>query len=198
MCKNRDAKVEFFCTSCSKRLICKACYNKHKRIPALKGHNVLPFEKTLPVKQTNEKCKEHGELLEYFCPQCEEAICVTCTCDPQHEQHCDHIVDFKTRLQELKASMNKLCEEFKQNAKKVEVCAEILKQNTDSVEECKEVLSAKCLEVEAILIQMKGKLRVITELYQPLRNSREEINTHFADVQRQITEINNLKQGSDL
>ena len=198
MCKNRDAKVEFFCTSCLKRPICKACYYKHKRIPALKGHNVLPFEETLPVKQSHEKCEEHGELLEYFCPQCEEAICVTCTCDAQHEAHCDQIVDFKTGLKELKTSMNKLSEEFKQNAKKVEVCAEIIKQETDSVEEWRTALSAKCQEVETILNQMKGQLKVITELYQPLRNSYEEINTHFADVQRQITEINYLQQGSDI
>ena len=198
MCKNRDAKVEFFCTSCSKRLICKVCYHKHQRIPAMKAHKVLSFEETLSVKPTHEKCEEHGELLEYFCPRCEEAICATCTCDPQHEAHCDQIVDFKTGVQELKASMNKLCQEFKQNAKQVEVCAEILKQNTDSVEECKQVLSAKCQEVETILNQMKRQLKVITKLHKPLRNSHKEINTHFADVQKQMTEINNLQQASDI
>ena len=164
----------------------------------MRAHNILPFEETLPVEQTHEKCEEHGELLEYFCRQCEEAICATCTCDPQHEQHCDQIVDFLTGLKEIKASMNKLCQEFRQNAKKVEVCAEILKQDTDSIEECKNTLSAKCQEVEIMLNQMKGQLKVITELYQPLINSREEINTHFADVRKQIMEINNLQQGSDI
>ena len=199
MCKKKDAKVEFICTSCSKRLICQACYNKHQRIPAMKAHNILPFEETLPVEQSHEKkCEEHGELLEYFCPECEETICATCTCDPQHEHHCDQIVDFQTGLKEIKASMKKLCQELKQNAKKVEVCAEILKQDTDSIEECKNTLSAKCQQVEIILNQMKGQLKVITELYQPLINSREEINTHFADVRKQITEINNLQQGSDI
>ena len=199
MCKKKDAKVEFFCTSCSKRLICQACYNKHQRIPAMKAHNILPFEETLPVEQSHEKrCEEHGELLEYFCPECEETICATCTCDPQHEHHCDQIVDFQTGLKEIKASMKKLCQELKQNAKKVEVCAEILKQDTDSIEECKNTLSAKCQEVEIILNQMKGQLKVITELYQPLINSREEINTHFADVQKRITEINIIQQCSDI
>ena len=197
MCKNRDSKVEFICTSCSKRLICQACFEKHRRIPALKAHNVLPIEETLPVKQTHENCKKHGELLEYFCPQCEEAICVTCACDPQHEEHCDQIVDLKTGLKELKASMHTVCEEFQQNAKKVEECAEILKQETDSINEYKESLSAKCEEVETILNQMKEQLKVITELYQPIRNSCQEINTHFEDVQNEMSEIKNLQQGSD-
>ena len=197
MCRKRDAKVEFFCTSCSKGLICKACYCKHQRIPALREHNVYPFEETMLVQPTQE-CKKHGELLEYFCPQCEEAICAACTCDHDHEEHCVHIVDFKTGVNDLKASMNKLCQELKENAKTVEVCAEILKQDTDSIEECRTALSAKCEEVEIILNQMKGQLEVITELYQPLRHSREEINTHFADVQKQMTEINNLQQASDV
>ena len=69
--------------------------------------------------------------------------------------------------------MKKLCQEFKQNAKKVEVCAEILKQDTDSIKKCKDTLSAKCQEVETVLNQMKEQLKVITELYQPLKNSRE-------------------------
>ena len=198
MCKKKDGKVEFICTSCSKRLICKACYHKHQRIPALKVHNILPFEETLPVEQTHKKCKEDRELLEYFCPECEEALCVTCTCDPQHEQHCDQIVDLKTSLQELKVSMNKICQEFMQNAKKVEVCAEIIKQDTNSVEECRTTLAAQCQKVERILNQMKGELKVITEFYQPFKKSREEINTHFADVQKQLTEINNLQQGCDI
>ena len=106
---------------------------KPQRIPAVKAHNILPIEETLTVNETHENCKEHGDLLEYFCSQCEEAICAACTCDPDHEEHCEQIVDFKTGLEELKASMNKLCQEFKQNAKKVEICAEILKQDTNAM-----------------------------------------------------------------
>ena len=198
MCRKRDAKIEYICTSCPKRLICKACYHKHQRIPALMAHNVLPIEETLPVEQTHENCKKHGELLEYFCPQCEETICVMCTCDLQHEEHCDQIVDFKTSLKELKASMNKICQEFKQNSKRVEICAEMLKQDTDTIEDCKDALSAKCQEVETILNQMKEQLKVIIQIYEPLRNSQQEINKHFTDVQKQMMEINNLQQGSDI
>ena len=120
----------------------------HKRVPALKAHNILPIEETVPVKQMHEKCQKHGELLEYFCPPCKEAICLTCVCDHQHEEHCDQIVDLKTGLKELKVSMNKLYKKFKQNAKKVEEGAEILKQDTDSIKECKDALSANGHEVE--------------------------------------------------
>ena len=165
MCRKRNAKVEFLCTVCPKGQICQRCYNKHQKIPALKSHQIFPMEKTqiLQEGKHQEKCKEHGELLEYFCPQCEEAICVTCTCDPQHEEHCDQIVDLKTGLKELKASMNKLCETFKDNVKKVEICSEILKQDVDSVKESKKNLTAQCQEIEKFLNQMKRQLQIITE-----------------------------------
>ena len=115
-----------------------------------------------------EKCKKHGELLEYFCPQCYEAICVTCTCDLQHEEHCDQIVDLKTGLKELKASMNKLCETFKDDIKKVEICSEMLKQDVNSVKESKKNLPAQCQEMDMVLNQMKKQLQMITEFDQPL------------------------------
>ena len=155
-------------------------------------------EEKIDLDKNHEQCKNHGEMLEYFCPQCEEVICVTCTCDPQHIQHCEQIEDFKTCLEELKESMNELRQEFKQNAKKVEEYAKIVKQDTDTIKEYKDALSAKCREVEIVLNQIKEQLQVITELYEPLTNSQQEINTHFTDVRKQMTEINNLQQGSDI
>ena len=36
MCRKKDAKVEYFCASCSERLICHECYKKHKKFQPLK------------------------------------------------------------------------------------------------------------------------------------------------------------------
>ena len=68
MCRKRNAKVEFLCTVCPKGQICQGCCNKHKIIPALKSHQIFPMKKTqiLQEEKHQEKCKEHGELLEYF------------------------------------------------------------------------------------------------------------------------------------
>ena len=144
-----------------------------------------------------EKCKSHGDLMEYFCPRCEEAICVTCTCDPQHEEHCDQIVDLKTGLKELKASMNKLCETFKDNVKKVEICSEILKQDVNLVEESKKNLSAQCQEMEKVLNQMKNQLKIITEFDEPLVSACQDVDIHLAVLRKQMSEFQNLNQATD-
>ena len=199
MCRKRNAKVEFLCTVCPKGQICQECYNKHQRIPALKSHQIFPMEKTqiLQEGKQQEKCKKHGELLEYFCPQCEEAICVTCTCDPQHDEHCDQIVDLKTGLKELKASMNKLCETFEDNIKNVEICSEMLKQDVDSINESKKNLSAQCQEMEKVLNQMKQQLQIITEFNEPLVSACQDVDIHLAVLRKQLSEIKNLNQATD-
>ena len=198
MCKRKDVKVEFFCTVCPKGQVCEACYNKHQRIPALKSHQIFPLEKKLPVDQCQEKCKDHKELLEYFCTSCEEPICVVCTCGPQHEEHCYDIVEFKAGLQGLKASIKELHQELMECAKNVEICTEALKHDMDSLKENKEELSVKCKDMEAILNELKHQLNILTELEHPLKTSCRELNVHLADVQKQITEINDLNTSSDI
>ena len=199
MCKNRNAKVEFLCTVCPKGQICQGCYNKHQRIPALKSHQIFSMEKMqiLQEGKHQEKCKKHGELLEYFCPPCEEPICAACACDSQHEEHCDQIIDLKTGLKELKASMNKLCETFKDNVKKVEICSEMLKQDVDSVKESQKNLSAQCQEMEKVLNQMKIQLKIITEYDEHLVSACQDVDIHLAVLKKQLSEIKNLIQATD-
>ena len=150
------------------------------------------MEKTQTEGKHQEKCKQHGDLLEYFCPQCYEAICVTCTCDPQHEEHCDEIVDLKTGLQELRQTMSKLCETFKDNVKKVEIYSEMLKQDVDSVKESKKNLSAQCQEIEKFLNQMKRQLQIITEFDEPLVSACQEVDIHLTVLKKQMSEIQKL------
>ena len=197
MCRKKDANVEFFCTACPRGQICQGCCNKHQIIPALKSHQIFPMEKTQIEGKHQEKCKQHRDLLEYFCPRCEEAICVTCTCDPQHEEHCDQIVDLKTGLKELKASMNELCETFKDNIKKVEICSEMLKQDVDSVKESKKNLAAQCQEMEKVLNQMKQQLQIITEFNEPLVSACQDVDIHLAVLRKQMSEFQNLNQATD-
>ena len=155
------------------------------------------MEKTQIEGKHQEKCKQHGDLLQYFCLQCDDAICVTCACDPQHEQHCDQIVDLKTGLQELKASMNELCETFKDNVKKVEICSEMLKQDVNSVKESKKNLSAQCQEMEKVLNQMKRQLQIITEFDEPLVSACQDVDINLAILKIQMSEMQNLNQATD-
>ena len=58
-------------------------------------------------------------------------------------------------------------------------------------------MSGKCQDVEAILNQMIQQLKLIIDLHQPVSDSHRDIIIHLADVQKQITKINNMHQDSD-
>ena len=154
------------------------------------------MEKTQMLQQGKhqEKCKKHGELLEYFCPKCKEAICVTCTCDPQHEEHCDHIVDLKTGLKELKASMNQLCETFKDNVKKVEICSEMLKQDVESVTVIGEVVQVKTKDV-CLKDKVEAKVKHVKEMNKEIQTKSEKEQKQGArnTDKNEVEELENIQ-----
>ena len=148
------------------------------------------------IDENHDKCKNHGELLEYFCGSCEEAVCVVCTCGPQHEQHCDNIVDFETGQQESKMSLNQLQTECNNNARKVEDCAEMVKLDLVLLQEYKKDLSVQCENIETVLTKMKQQINFLSALEHPVVTAYREINTHLVDVRKHKTEINNLIMSS--
>ena len=102
LCKKKYAKVEYICSDCPFRLVCQACADRHKKLPVLQSHNIVPLEK----KRTNEpedheKCVKHDQLLEYFCSHCEDALCAVCLFEPTHEDHSDktRAMGFKNDLE---------------------------------------------------------------------------------------------------
>ena len=197
MCRNKDTKLEYICITCSKKLICQECYEKHQKIPAMKAHEILPRKETQPAGKVHQMCEKHAELFEYFCCSCVQPLCAICTCDSQHEEHCEHILDYEAGVQELIQSMDKLHEAFKENTKKAEVCAKILEQEMDSLKESKAALSAKCKDVAVLHVKLKQQLCLINELDEPLRTASHRINKVLADVEMQMAHMNSNRSEAD-
>ena len=175
-----------------------ACYDKHKRIPVLKTHQIFPIERKPVADKNHEKCEDHKEVFEYVCTQCEKPLCAACVCDPQHEEHCEKIVNFKFGMSEMKKTMKKLHDKFKVNAKDVEVCAKMVKRDMDSLKECKKFLSAKFKDVETIHDKIKRQLNIVTELEPTVTTAYKGIIVHLADVHKQMKLMNGLSQLSDV
>ena len=152
------------------------------------------FEKS--SDENHNKCKNHGELSEYFCGSWEEAVCVVCTCGPQHEQRCDNILDFKTGQQESKMSLNQLQTECNNNDRNVEDSAEMVRLDLVLLQEYKKDLSVQCENIETALTKMKQQIIFLSALQHPVVTAYREINTHLVDVRKHKTEINNLIKSS--
>ena len=85
-CQNcSDAKATSFCHTCG--FICTSCNNAHQKMKVFSGHETLLITKMrekaltqLPTKKNpTSSCHKHdGELLKFFCSNCEQLICRDC------------------------------------------------------------------------------------------------------------------------
>ena len=85
-CQNcSDAKATSFCHTCG--FICTSCNNAHQKMKVFAGHETLLITKMrekaltqLPTKKPpTSSCQKHdGELLKFFCSNCEQLICRDC------------------------------------------------------------------------------------------------------------------------
>lgn len=78
--------AEYFCQTC-KHGLCKACKNKHDKIPDTRGHNVTLYEIIdRSVFSTSLICDVHNEGLSIFCDTCKCLICNKCV-TTTHKNH---------------------------------------------------------------------------------------------------------------
>ena len=85
-CQNcSDAKATSFCHTCG--FICTSCDNAHRKMKVFAGHETLLISEMrekvltqLPTKKNpTSSCHKHdGELLKFFCSNCEQLICRDC------------------------------------------------------------------------------------------------------------------------
>ena len=126
-CAN-DVNAEWKCLDCKFNL-CSQCQASHLRIPALKGHRVLPIDTaTDSVVDRLVYCSAHQDkTIELNCKQCELPICILCHV-VNHNGHETETID--DALERLLPKLNKNSEQVKHNIKYIQAQIEGLDQQT--------------------------------------------------------------------
>ena len=187
MCKKKGIKAEYICTSCVRRLICQACYDLHNKVPAMKNHNLLAMKAN--VNRDEYTCERHNDVLEYFCPSCVKALCAQCICDPQHRDHTERIVDYKSGIKPLKDSMEEMKKYLKENEGKFTNGAKAVEVEVTSLIETKNKISSKIKEVEEILNQLRQMLTTIVNVEAPLSRCHGDVSSHLKKIQEQVKDM---------
>ena len=88
VCKffKKEIPAPLYCLECSK-MLCKSCSEKHLMMSIAKDHNIVDAKSN--VSQAGEAtCSEHdGEVMRYFCRDCNQSLCSTCTFTDEHTNH---------------------------------------------------------------------------------------------------------------
>lgn len=119
VCKffKKDIPGPLYCVECSK-FLCKSCSEKHLMMTIAKNHNIVDA-KHMGNQENEVSCPEHeGEVLRYFCRDCNRSLCATCTFTDEHTNHkvvelTDEGLMVKSKLSELLANCHQKIPELK-------------------------------------------------------------------------------------
>ena len=107
MCENceegdklRPSKCSLYCQQCNAHL-CKACSDQLHTQKVNRNHTLVNALK----KHVARTCRVHrGERVQYFCHDCNEAVCSHCLLKGPHQNH--KSIDIQTECQKVKQSVN--------------------------------------------------------------------------------------------
>ena len=84
-----EAVAEKYCLDCFK-MMCGSCVEAHKLMALTSDHKVIviPRGYDQPKLPTSSTCAVHvAEPLRYYCKDCRDVICMTCSMDAAHQSH---------------------------------------------------------------------------------------------------------------
>ncbi|XP_078614335.1 E3 ubiquitin-protein ligase TRIM56-like [Branchiostoma floridae x Branchiostoma japonicum] len=162
--------AESFCTECGD-FLCDECDTMHRRMKALRGHQVIGVEQlkaesdTVKIKpRPLPPCKIHSqETLKFFCIDCSEAICQVCTVlshkDHEYEYFTDTAVKAKTNIRALLAKTEKQMVDLKNAGQQAKAQKTELKNNvTKTIEKIKRKAEQTSKELVELINQQEAEL----------------------------------------
>ena len=195
LCKKKNAKVEYICSDCPFRLLCQACADRHKKLPVLQSHNIVPLErKRTNEPEDHEKCVKHDQLLEYFCSHCEDALCAVCLFEPTHEGHSDKITDRVSGIALFEESFNEILSTFKAESKYLPFSVFIIRENDKSFNKVYEMLTHKCQSLKILLNTLKKHKATVLESTHLSNKALHEIELHWEQVQKHMADTDGLQK----
>ncbi|XP_046346675.2 tripartite motif-containing protein 65-like [Haliotis rufescens] len=99
--KGETTPAKHWCCECEISM-CDACNQVHGMIPVSCDHDVLDIKEDVKLKKKRKvKCTEHRKNdLEFYCNDCEKAVCHSC-CILYHRK-CDAVVTVESKCPEMK------------------------------------------------------------------------------------------------
>ena len=197
MCRKQNAQAAFICINCRKKTICKLCYEAHKKVPALKKHEIIELEENKPEEERHGRCQEHKEPLEMLCLLCESALCIMCITDPKHAKHQEQILDFKGGIQQLRQVHEKLRSSLNEAAQNVDTSADIVKEQLKSIKEAKVTLSDQQELLKQTLRKIEMELTNVCDADTNMSELHEDLLKNSNDLRAHISQIDYLSKRSD-
>ena len=199
--KNQAIK---FCVDCSFNY-CSTCLVHHGRIPSTNNHQL---QATTPTKEKiNTKkyqiCKEHSDVMNLFCKECEVVVCDSCLV-LNHSSHCmKHVSQvFESMKIDIEENLRKhedIVEDVVANHKKYQAIMEsnevkasdLKKEIQERGEDLKKVVDSIVDElIENVDKELKRLNNEADDVLKELKNMETNLNAQIESLKQQLSNLN--------
>ena len=110
---NKQEKVTHQCDQCPGKMICGSCADMHSLLPPLMSHKT----KIIKVDESpkSDICRIHTQPLDYYCSECQMALCFDCMFIKEHKGHENKITDIEQGVSGLKKDIAGINQELLQS-----------------------------------------------------------------------------------
>ncbi|XP_078614312.1 E3 ubiquitin-protein ligase TRIM56-like [Branchiostoma floridae x Branchiostoma japonicum] len=185
--------AESFCTECGD-FLCDECAAMHRRMKALRGHQVIGVEQLKAKSDTVQikprplpPCRIHSqETLKFFCIDCSEAICQVCTAlshkDHKYEYFTDTAVKAKEAILALLAITVKKMVDLKNADQQAHAQKTELEKNvTETMEKIKKKAEQTRKDLVSLVNQQEAELLECVNTVGQTRS--KEFSTAIAEIE---------------
>ena len=159
------------CTDCDRNM-CDDCCSKHETLSAFKGHQVILLSRT-----SKSNCKKHGQNINFFCSECEMALCVDCTFDTEHSTHENKIKDFSNGLDENRKKMQTVCEDAQRMGQTFEVdCIDVTRKVKSQITNRLRVIQNQAQQEHDDLMKQLPNEEELTKIHTALGKSQKDLS----------------------
>ncbi|KAK3098383.1 hypothetical protein FSP39_018984 [Pinctada imbricata] len=196
--------VEFHCNTCGDAL-CSRCKDNHLKSNATKLHDIVPYsQRSIPVKNTNECEKHHGQTFNAWCKTCNEPVCTECMLSAAHNRH--NFGKLEEKIMEKRKELQRELNFQSSLLVKHESTLFSVKQNRDSYEKEIQVLSLGIgAHADKICKEVRTKEKKAMQILQDLGNDHQSKCIQYEssikkDIKRcknQLKEIEDVLRSND-
>ena len=165
---NKQVKVTHKCDQCPGKMICGSCADMHSLLPPLMSHKIKIIKEDESLKA--DICQVHTQPLDYYCSECQIALCFHCMFIKEHKGHENKITDTEQGVSVMKKVIEGINQELLQSEIILKKKIRYITQQRNTMETShKELVSLRKL-LEQHMKQTAESTQILSEHQQELEN----------------------------
>ena len=187
---NKQVKITHKCDECPGKMICGSCADMHSLLPPLMLHKIKIIKED--KSQKADICQVHTQPLDYYCSECQIALCFHCMFIKEHKGHENKITDIEQGVSGLKKVIAGIKQELLQSDRILKRKIRYINQEINNMEASnKKLVSLRELLEHHIKLTAEST-QILSEHQQELQNQMvtlKEKEMESGSLQKEIEEF---------